>query len=125
MTAGFRSPVTEEQKALCIEYLRKGYSQRDSAVMAGFSEHSFYVIRDKDYEFGMAASKALIEYKSQRVKRIEEDPSWQSDAWLLERKFKEEFGRETVVQVEGLDDKLTEIADAIMQSDTDSEEVPD
>jgi len=39
--------------------------------------------------------------KLQNIKKIREDSSWQSAAWLLERQYPEEFGRIEKVNIDG------------------------
>ena len=36
---------------------------------------------------------AMSEFKLQALGRIQTDPQWQSDAWILERQWPDEFGR--------------------------------
>ena len=39
--------------------------------------------------------------KLQNIKKIREDGSWQSAAWLLERQYPGEFGRREKVNIDG------------------------
>lgn len=43
--------------------------------------------------FTFAVEQAMGEFKLDALARIAADPAWQSDAWILERQWPDEFGR--------------------------------
>jgi len=82
--------------------ISEGLSYKDSCIMAGISYRVFYSWIEKakgegappEYvQFLHALKKAKVEGKIINIKKIKEDPSWQSAAWLLERQYPKEFGR--------------------------------
>lgn len=74
------------------KYLRAGNSQKDSALLAGISEDTFYEWMKKS-EFSEPIKKAEKECKARNIAIIQKaaEKSWQAAAWYLERKFKDEF----------------------------------
>jgi len=61
-----------------------------------------------------AHEKGLSLFKQKRLENIIDDQAWQSDAWLLERKFPNEFGRN---QSPVIDNSKTEIKNVLILND--------
>ena len=75
-------------------YIVDGYNQHDAAIMAGISEALFYEWMKNKIEFIEAIKKAHAEYKHEHLQIIRKaatNGSWQASAWLLERRYKDEF----------------------------------
>jgi len=67
---------------------------------------------DKLYlDISDAHEKGLSLFKQKRLENIIKDVAWQSDAWLLERKFPDEFGRN---QSPVIDNSKTEIRNILV-----------
>ncbi len=64
--------------------------------MAGVSESSYYSWLNKYPEFSEAIKKATIQFKRVHLSKIAADESWQASAWILERRFPDEYGKRPV-----------------------------
>ena len=71
-------------------YIAEGSTNADAAQMAGISEKTLYEWCKKS-EFSKAIKKALLDFKRTHVSAIAGSRHWQARAWLLERKFPDEF----------------------------------
>lgn len=97
--------------ALC-DYVSEGYSIQDTCVMAGISQTSYYnwvnqgeedftIGKDTIYvELLQGVKRANSSYKhklQENIRKAGLDPNkWQANAWLLERKYYKEFGRQVL-----------------------------
>lgn len=99
--------IPDELWEKVIRGIASGLTNRDACALAGIKENTFYVRRAKDKDFDDAVKAALIQFKLKHITTIARDPSWQSSAWLLERKFRDEFGRNITItpQEQDSDDK--------------------
>jgi len=101
----YSKEITEE---IC-KYLRAGNSQKDSAVLAGIGESTYYEWMDNP-EFAEPIKKAEQECKSRNIAIIQKaaEKSWQAGAWWLERKYNSEFALKQINELTGKDgEKLT------------------
>lgn len=100
-------------KEVCT-YIENGLSNIDACRMAGMSESAFYEYQQRGKnpeeknpifeEFVESIKKALIKFKLYHLQKIRiagDSGTWQASAWLMERKFKEEFGRFEKVEHSG------------------------
>lgn len=85
--------IPEEIWQEVLKGIASGLTNRDACARVGVKENSFYFKRKSDPEFDSEVKRALIAFKLKHINVVARDPSWQSSAWLLERKFREEFGR--------------------------------
>jgi hypothetical protein len=84
-----------------------GLNQRDSAIFADIDESTLYrwiekgkkAKRGKYRKFYDDFRKAQIKNKVYHLKKIQDDDSWQSSAWYLERKYKKEYGKYDMVDL--------------------------
>ena len=84
-----------------------GLNQKDSAIFADIDESTLYrwlekgknARRGKYRKFYDDFQKAQIKNKVYHLKKIQDDDSWQSSAWYLERKYKKEFAKNEVVDL--------------------------
>ena len=108
---GYMAKYSSEMTADICKWLRAGSSQRDSAVLAGISEDTFYTWIKEKPEFSEAIKKAEQECKARNIAIIQKagEKSWQAAAWYLERKYHNEFALKNVTQLVGPDDKEIEI----------------
>lgn len=86
--------MTPERVAIILEALGNGMTQRDSALLAGISEDTICLWKRNNSEFSEQMGQKLIEYKQKLLKRIEKagEKDWKATAWILERKFKNDWG---------------------------------
>lgn len=119
---GRRTLLTPElQQAICAN-IAAGLSQRDAAELAGVPSSTFYgwlqrgeterkrlekskrakpKASEKPFmEFSEAVKKALLDYKKARITGIQQAAAehWQANAWILERRFPNEFGQKILVR---------------------------
>jgi hypothetical protein len=103
-----KSKYTPALIAEIASSIKEGNTQEDSARMAGIHVSTFYDYM-KHSEFSEAVEKAHAEFKKAnvlairaagiRAKNGEVHGSWQANAWLLERKYPEEFGQRLTIRV--------------------------
>ena len=96
-----RSKRTPETAERIIRALRLGATHRLAAAAGGINVATFYRWLDADRAFrdavkeaeGAAALAALA-----AIERAAQAGTWQAAAWLLERRYPEEYGRRVVTQ---------------------------
>ncbi len=77
---------------LC-KYISNGLSQKDASIMVGIGETTFYEWLKKA-EVSEAIKKATVRFKLFHIHNIAKhaETTFTASAWLLERKFRDEFG---------------------------------
>ena len=95
-----------------LELMAKGASYKDACRSQGLSLTKFTRERNSDPDFGALVDSAEVNFKLGCIEKISESTSWQAHAWMLERKFKEEYGKVDLklIRIE----ELPKIADNIM-----------
>ena len=95
--------------------IRNGLTQKDACTVNGISEKSFYNKVNNDLQFLQSLKKAEQDFKETHLKNIanHSKTSWQASAWLLERKFKEEFAAKQIVREETEEVELETVEDEI------------
>lgn len=95
-----------------LEHLSDGCSARDACNMALESYTSFRKAVREDPEFERVVENAVAKFKQKTLKKITDSNSWQAAAWILERRFKDEYGKVDMklVRIE----ELPKIADNIV-----------
>lgn len=118
-------------------FVENGSTFKDACILCDISETSFYDWKNKGIEdcknkkvtiyadFIESLKKAEIKFKAYHVQKImqaSQHPShWTASAWLLERKFRDEFGKDkqeieingelTLVIIESLLSKKDKVID--------------
>mgnify|MGYP003146120346 CR=1 FL=1 len=92
--------IKEEQWNTCLALIREGLNNKDAAIMAGISEATLYNKKNEDDAFAQKMIQAKIAYKLHHLNIIKKKAkeNWVASAWILERQFKEEFGKETKIE---------------------------
>ncbi len=74
-------------------YISSGLNRTDSVVLANISYETFCAWTKEHLEFSEAIKQAEIRFKQIHIHRIAKagETVWQASAWLLERKFPDEF----------------------------------
>jgi hypothetical protein len=102
---------TDELKEEIFKLISEGNTYKDTCLLLNISQSQFIEwkngnlpehIKNKD-EFNELVKKADAEFKKSLIGVIKKDKSWQSKAWLLERKFPEDFSEKIVNQIVGKD----------------------
>ena len=75
-----------------VQHIKDGRTQRDAATLAGISEGRFYEWMKKE-EFSEAVKKAQATFKKEMEVHIKKAAinTWQAAAWMLERRFKNDY----------------------------------
>ena len=103
-----RSNARRDKRALIAKrskllfYLKKGLNVKDSCVLAGISDYILGQLRS-DPDFEELLKQSELNYKIELVEYVEDAAScgtWQAAAWLLERKYADEFGKKNTVKHE-------------------------
>lgn len=96
---------SNELTAEICKYLRAGNNQRDSAILSGISEETFYTWIKTKPEFSEPIKKAEQECKARNIAFIQKaaEKSWQAAAWYLERKYNNEFALKNINELQGKD----------------------
>jgi len=84
-------------------YIEAGLNDEDAALLAGISLQTFYTWKKEKPEFSEGIKKAKARFKEAGIKNIREaaKKDWKAWAWLLERKFPEEFAKRDNFNVSG------------------------
>ncbi len=94
--------IKKEQLDILFESIKYGLNVTDSCRKANISHDTYYKRYKRDKEFVAKVEKSLIEFKHRLIVSIQKaglDPSkWTAHAWMLERKFPEEFGLKQKVE---------------------------
>lgn len=109
--AGRRTKYTPDTVDAICKAIREGSTQHDAAVMAGVSTATFHEWYNGKPEFMEAIEKAHADFKQKNVTairaagiRVDKSGalagSWQANAWLLERKYPEEFGQRMTLKLD-------------------------
>jgi len=114
---GRKTKLDKMMKKVICEYLEAGVTVVGICGLAGIGETTYYKWlewgegkekSDIYREFREAIKKAEGKFETRLVKKIELDTSWQSNAWLLERRFPKRWGRIDRRQIEGIEGKPME-----------------
>lgn len=92
-----RTPATEKK---ILKALKDGNVRSTAAALAGISKETFYNWLAEFPDFSDAIKKAEAEAESVRVARIRkagDEGTWQADAWWLERRRHEAWGRKDLL----------------------------
>lgn len=100
---GRKTILNEELQTKLCDYIKVGVPIRDACHAVGIAESMFYLWQQKGLEnkgrpyvlFVKAVEKAKSQSKIRSIVRIDKaaNDDWRADAWLLERRFPEEFGK--------------------------------
>ena len=99
--------IKQEQWENVLKAIASGLNNDDACDSAGISRSIFYKKIKEDLDFLDTYKKAKIQFKLTHIQKISKANNWQSSAWLLERKFAEEFGKKLDITTMG--NKLTEL----------------
>lgn len=85
-----------------VQAIGAGQTIEDACVYADIHKSTYYEWLTQYPEFSNEVKKAEVKAKMRRILRIEkaaQEGAWQADAWYLERKYPEEFGKRLTLQV--------------------------
>lgn len=98
-TGGRKTVRTPENQAKLVQAIKMGSTHKLACQYAGMDESTFYRWMQDDSEFrnsikeaeGAGAVELLM-----LIKRQAHEGSWQAGAWILERRYPEQYGRRAV-----------------------------
>lgn len=91
--AGRKTKYTPETVAKIIQAIELGATYEIAAGYAGVSPPTFYEWKKTKPEFLNAINEAEGRAATKWLAKIETDPSWQSSAWKLERRYPHQYGK--------------------------------
>ena len=120
------------------KYIGEGLHNTTVCSIVGINESGFYgwINKAKEDEekkmnastsvfirFKQALKAAEAKREAEWVKKIHDDPNWQSKAWLLERRFKERWAKDdiTLRLKHGVDEKSAAEIRKVLMSMTDED----
>lgn len=113
---GRPSTLTKEIADLIIDYVREDLSIKFSSNRAGISDSTVktWIIKGKEdlkneidslyADFTTGIEKARAEFVHESITQLKEDKAWQAKSWLLERCCPDEFGKDSELYKQLLDD---------------------
>ncbi len=95
-----KNKATVQTLEKILSAISQGLTQRDAATLAGISEDTLSLWK-RDSDFSEQIRQKEIEYKLSHIENITvaSKKSWQASAWILERKFKDEYSLKTRLDV--------------------------
>ena len=97
-----KTKLTPELQSQICAYISSGSSNEDTCKLAGIGETTFYDWIGRFPEFSEAIKRASVQFRRTHLLKIAADDAWQASAWILERRFPDEYGRRPV-EVTGKD----------------------
>lgn len=93
--------VTPQNLDQCVAGIAAGLTIGDACALAGIDRRTFWVHRKNDPALDLKVQRAYISFKLKHIKNIQtaSESNWTASAWLLERKFPEEFGAKQSIEV--------------------------
>jgi transposase len=106
-TRGPKGKLNKERQTIIIEAIEEGTPHDTAAALAGIGKTAFYdwlkkgeeTESGKYYKFYSAVKQAEATAEAKRIERINkagEDGDWKADAWYLERRYPEKWGRRVI-----------------------------
>ena len=98
---GRPSKMTPEVVESICTYLKQGNTRKTSAICSGISERRFHEWMEEFPHFSQSIKKAEEEAIAHHVQTIHafSQSNWQASAWFLERRRKEDFGKQDRVDI--------------------------
>ena len=95
---GSRRKINAEITAKLVEAIKSGSTNRLACQYAGIGQTTFYETLQIDAEFAKAIKGAEASGAMKFLSRITDasELQWQAAAWMLERRFPEEYGKRVV-----------------------------
>jgi len=86
--------ISDKQWEQLLGVIASGLSERDACNVVEIHRSSLYNRKKEDLDFVDRVKKSESAFKMKHVRNIADasTKTWQASAWLLERKFPEEYG---------------------------------
>lgn len=109
--------IKKAQIKTLMKAIESGMSITDSCILADIGRETFYRRCNRELEFKRLVDKAQAGWKKGLIEIIEKASTlarnWTAAAWLLERKFPDEFGIRQKIEHKGQIMSLTQIVQII------------
>lgn len=104
--------------------IQNGLTVKDACAITGISRQTLYNHLEKDEQFRIEYDKAIVAFKLKHLRNVESASAndWKASAWILERKFKEEFSLRT--ELVGKDGEDLNFQVKIMDGSSDKQDIP-
>lgn len=86
--------------------LKAGSSLRGAAAQVGCSAEWLRLWRNDDPEVAEAVEIAIAEWEQEAVEKINDNEDWKASAWLLARRFPDDYGDRQRVELTSFDPKV-------------------
>ena len=112
----------EEVVTEICNHIRVGCTARDACQLSGITETSFYEWKKKKPEFVESIKRAEILNKKRAIALIQKagEETWQANAWFLERRYPNEYGKQRIEISGKIESTVTIISE---KTDTELEEI--
>lgn len=111
--AGRPTKKTEQRVEALLQSLRAGASRQRSAALAGIHRDTLHEWMKQDPAFSDAIEKAEAFAEARFLSRVataaENERSWQAAAWILERRFPNEWRKREGVEFSGVNGQAIEV----------------
>lgn len=97
---------TEHSLEMICDALRAGSSLRGAAAQVGRSAEWLRLWRNDDPEVAEAVEAALADWEAAAVLKINRNEDWKAQAWLLARRFPDDYGDRQRVELTTFEPKL-------------------
>ena len=96
-----RKMIQPETWDQVLKYIANGLTNDDACDYAGVSRTVFYEKVKEETDFADKYKKALISFKAGHINNVnlKSKETWQASAWMLERKFRNEFALRNEIDV--------------------------
>ena len=110
--------IKKEQRKSLIDALTLGHNIKDACTIANVSREWFYNELEKNPEWVKAVDRAALALKERMMVRVQnasrDTKKWTAAAWMLERRFPEEYAFTTKHNLEGAAGSASTFADALL-----------
>lgn len=96
---------TDESLEIITDALRTGSSLRGAAAQVGRSAEWLRLWRNDNPEVAEAVEAALADWEAAAVLKINRNDDWKAQAWLLARRFPDDYGDRQRLDVHSYDPK--------------------
>ncbi|MDV6237532.1 hypothetical protein CH379_018015 [Leptospira ellisii] len=109
--SGRPSKLTKAVKEKFFAAISNGHTYESSCALAGISERAFYQWKAKGTDASEKRNSEYVQFVQELAEKealakikllsdIQKSDSWQAKAWILERRWPEEWGRKDKVSIE-------------------------
>ena len=119
--AGRPCKLNDDMRIAICAHIANGHTYQDACLLCGITEQTLISWRkqgakDTDgifFELLQGIKAADASFKETHLSVIRNEPHWTAHAWLLERKYPQEFGRRETIALEDKLGSFVEAFDAI------------